>query len=162
MAMHMVHQGVLGEIVHCAGGYMHDLRQEVAFGKEERHYRLRNYIHRNTENYPTHELGPIAQILGINRGNRMVSLTSMASKAAGLHHYIEKEKIRRSRADADGFSSRRHCDDTHPMCEWRDHHFETGYNSAKILFQRILYPGDERVIQRGEWICFPGGRARIL
>lgn len=75
MAMHMVHQGVLGEIVHCAGGYMHDLRQEVAFGKEERHYRLRNYIHRNTENYPTHELGPIAQILGINRGNRMVSLT---------------------------------------------------------------------------------------
>ncbi|MFR7443490.1 MAG: hypothetical protein ACLUUO_08535 [Sellimonas intestinalis] len=40
--------------------------------------------------------------------------------------------------------------------------FETGYNSAKILFQRILYPGDERVIQRGEWICFPGGRARIL
>ena len=67
-----------------------------------------------------------------------------------------------ARADADGFSSRRHCDDTHPMCEWRDHHFETGYNSAKILFQRILYPGDERVIQRGEWICFPGGRARIL
>lgn len=92
MTMHMVHQGVLGEIVHCAGGYMHDLRQEVAFGKEERHYRLRNYIHRNTENYPTHELGPIAQILGINRGNRMVSLTSMASKAAGLHHYIEREK----------------------------------------------------------------------
>ena len=32
---------------------MHDLRKEVAYGKEERHYRLRNYIHRNTENYPT-------------------------------------------------------------------------------------------------------------
>ena len=84
--------GVFGRIVHCAGGYMHDLRQEVAYGKEERHYRLRNYIHRNTENYPTHELGPIAQILGINRGNRMVSLTSMSSRASGLAEYIKREK----------------------------------------------------------------------
>lgn len=92
MAYHMVKMGVFGKIVHCAGGYMHDLRKEVAYGKEERHYRLRNYIHRNTENYPTHELGPIARILGINHGNRMVSLTSMASKAEGLEEYIKKEK----------------------------------------------------------------------
>lgn len=92
MAYHMLKMGVFGKIVHCAGGYMHDLRKEVAYGREERHYRLRNYIHRNTENYPTHELGPIARILGINRGNRMVSLTSMASKAEGLEEYIKKEK----------------------------------------------------------------------
>lgn len=71
---------------------MHDLREEVAFGKERRHYRLRNYINRNCENYPTHELGPIAKVLGINRGNRMVSLVSMASKARGLHEYIMQKK----------------------------------------------------------------------
>ena len=57
-------------------------------GEKYRHYRLRNYLNRNCENYPTHELGPIAQLLHINHGNRMVSLTSTSSKAAGLHEYI--------------------------------------------------------------------------
>ncbi|MBR5308020.1 MAG: Gfo/Idh/MocA family oxidoreductase [Clostridia bacterium] len=90
--LNMVQKGVFGEIVHCAGGYMHDLRDEIAEGKERRHYRLRNYLNRNCENYPTHELGPIARVLGINKGNRMVSLTSTASKAAGLHQYILEKK----------------------------------------------------------------------
>lgn len=92
MVLNMVKQGVFGEIVHCAGGYNHDLRNEIAFGKENRHYRLNEYIHRNCENYPTHELGPIAKILDINRGNRMVSLVSLASKASGMKEYIKKEK----------------------------------------------------------------------
>lgn len=92
MVLNMVKQGVLGEVVHCAGGYHHDLRDEIAFGKENRHYRLNNYIHRNCENYPTHEIGPIARILDINHGNRMVSLVSMASKAKGMQAYIRKEK----------------------------------------------------------------------
>lgn len=91
-ALHMAERGVLGGIVHCAGGYHHDLREEVAFGKENRHYRLHNYLNRNCENYPTHELGPIAKILHINRGNRMLSLTSTASKSAGLHDYIADKK----------------------------------------------------------------------
>lgn len=92
MVLNMAEQGVLGTIVHCEGGYRHDLRDEVTFGKENRHYRLDNYIHRNTENYPTHELGPIARVLHINRGNRMLTLTSMASKAAGLKEYIKEHK----------------------------------------------------------------------
>lgn len=92
MILNMVKQGVFGDIIHCAGGYHHDLREEIAYGKENRHYRLKNYIHRNCENYPTHEIGPIAQILNINRGNRMVSLVSVASKAKGLHDYIKEEK----------------------------------------------------------------------
>lgn len=92
MVLHMAEQGVLGTIVHCEGGYKHDLREEVAFGKENRHYRLDNYIHKNTENYPTHELGPIARVLHINRGNRMMTLTSVASKAAGLKEYIKEKK----------------------------------------------------------------------
>lgn len=92
MIKNMVDMGLFGEIVHCSGGYMHDLREEVAFGKEKRHYRLRNYLARNCENYPTHELGPIAKLLGINKGNRMVSLVSVASKAAGLREYIKEKK----------------------------------------------------------------------
>ncbi len=92
MVLNMVEQGLFGEIVHCAGGYHHDLRREITFGRENRHYRLRNYTHRNAENYPTHELGPIAKILNINHGNRMLSLTSTASKAAGLHTYLQEHK----------------------------------------------------------------------
>lgn len=85
--MNMVRKGLFGDIVHCEGGYCHDLRNEIARGEENRHYRLRNYLTRNCENYPTHELGPIAQILNINRGNRMISLVSVASRAAGLNDY---------------------------------------------------------------------------
>ena len=94
MVMNMVRQGLFGKIVHCDGGYQHDLRHEIAFGEENRHYRLRNYMNRNCENYPTHELGPIAKILDINRGNRMVKLTSMASGAWGLNEFANiDEKV---------------------------------------------------------------------
>ncbi len=92
LALNMVKQGLFGEIVHCFGCYGHDIREEVAHGVEKRHYRLRNYISRNCENYPTHDLGPIARILDINHGNRLVSLTSTASKAAGLKEYIKTHK----------------------------------------------------------------------
>ena len=92
LTTNMVSKGLFGEIVHCSGGYCHDLRYEISFGRENRHYRLRNYLSRNCENYPTHELGPIAKLLGINNGNRMVSLTSTSSKSAGLHDYIARKE----------------------------------------------------------------------
>ena len=92
MVLDMVKKGLFGEVIHCEGGYHHDLRSEISYGRENRHYRLDNYRNRNCENYPTHELGPIAKILNINRGNRMVSLTSTASKARGLHEFILREK----------------------------------------------------------------------
>ena len=85
MALNMAKLGLFGELVHCSGGYHHDLRHEVSHGKELRHYRLKEYLTRNCENYPTHEIGPIAQVLDINRGNRFVSLTSTASKAVSSH-----------------------------------------------------------------------------
>ena len=88
MALNMVRKGMFGNIVHCNGAYCHDLRKEVAEGKENRHYRLRNYIHRNCENYPTHEIGPIAKLLDINNGNRFLTLSSFSSAARGLHEYI--------------------------------------------------------------------------
>ena len=90
LATAMVRDGKFGEIVHCHGAYAHDLREEITTGGVKRHYRLRHYSRRNCENYPTHELGPIAKILNINRGNRMLSLTSVSSKAAGIKAYLEK------------------------------------------------------------------------
>lgn len=80
----LVRAGKLGKIVYCHGAYAHELRGEVLGGNVERHYRLKNYQLRNCENYPTHELGPIAKILNINRGNKMLNLTSVATKSWGL------------------------------------------------------------------------------
>ena len=103
--MNMVKTGLFGELVHGQGGYEHDLRgvlfndgksaynSGVEFGEKgmsEAKWRTNHYVNRNGELYPTHGLGPIAALFDINRGNRMLRLTSMASKARGLHKYIEE------------------------------------------------------------------------
>ena len=89
---HMVKQGMFGEIVHLEGGYRHDLRDEITSGRENRHGRLFNFMHRNGELYPTHQLGPICKLLGVNRGNRMLTLCSMTSKSRGLNVYLRDTK----------------------------------------------------------------------
>ncbi len=101
--LHMVHKNMFGELIHAQGGYEHDLRgvlfndgesaynSGVEFGEKgfsEARWRTNHYVKRNGELYPTHGLGPIATMLNINRGNRMVQLSSYASKAKGLHNYI--------------------------------------------------------------------------
>ena len=90
MVLNMVRGGLLGDVVHCSGGYLHDLRSEVGRGNERRHYRFGEYLRRNCENYPTHELGPISKILKINEGNRFVSLVSVSSRSSGLEQYIRQ------------------------------------------------------------------------
>ena len=92
MVANMAKRGLLGKIVHCEGGYHHDLRDEIAEGVERRHYRLRNYLNRNCHNYPTHDFGPIAKILGINRGNRALSLVSVASGSFGIEEYVKEKR----------------------------------------------------------------------
>ncbi len=88
----MVKQGMFGEIVHLEGGYRHDLRSEITLGRENRHGRLFNFMHRNGELYPTHQLGPICKLININRGNRMLSLCSITSKSRGLNVWLRDNK----------------------------------------------------------------------
>ena len=78
--LRMVQQGVFGEIVHVQGAYEHDCRSLFLIATDRTGYRGFNLYHRNGEFYPAHELGPIMKYLNINRGNRMLTLTSMASK----------------------------------------------------------------------------------
>lgn len=84
----LVRNGLLGELAYCQGYYCHDLREEISGGIDTHHYRLAEYTNHNCENYPTHELGPIAKLLNITSGNRFTKLVSMSSKAVGLHEYI--------------------------------------------------------------------------
>lgn len=90
--LRMIREGLFGEIVHMEGGYRHDLRDEICLGRENRHGRLVNFKNRNGELYPTHQLGPISKVLHINRGNRFLTLTSMASKARGLNVWAKEHK----------------------------------------------------------------------
>lgn len=88
--LNMIKQQVFGELIHCECGYLHDLRDEVCLGAENRHYRLDNYLARNGDNYPTHGIGPIAKYLNINRGNRFVSLVSVGSKSRGMQAWVKE------------------------------------------------------------------------
>lgn len=88
----MVRKGLFGEVVHCSGGYCHDLRAEIGNGDRNHHYRQDNFLHRNGELYPTHELGPIAKYLNIGRGNAILSVSSTASKARGLQAWFQEKR----------------------------------------------------------------------
>ena len=86
--LNMIKKGLFGEVLHCQGGYQHDLRT-VADSFAWDHERAWHYLHRNAELYPTHELGPIMTFLDINRGNRLMSLNAMATKSRGLNKYLK-------------------------------------------------------------------------
>jgi predicted dehydrogenase len=101
--LNMVQQGMFGELLHCQGGYQHDLRHVkfndginpygggVEFGEKgfsEAKWRTQHSVDRNGDLYPTHGLGPVSTMLDINRGNRMMHLTSTATQSRGLHKYI--------------------------------------------------------------------------
>ncbi len=90
--LNMINKGVFGELLQCQGAYAHDLREEIGNGDVNRHYRQDNFLHRNGELYPTHELGPIARYLKLNRGNRMVSLCSMATASKGLNTWFKEHR----------------------------------------------------------------------
>jgi predicted dehydrogenase len=104
--LNMVRQGIFGELIHLQGGYQHDLREVkfndgvhpyghgVEFGEKgfsEAAWRTNHSVHRNGDLYPTHGIGPIANYININRGNRFLSLCSFSSKARGLHNHIVKK-----------------------------------------------------------------------
>jgi predicted dehydrogenase len=104
--LNMVRQGMFGEMIHLQGGYQHDLREVkfndgvnayghgVEFGEKgfsEAHWRTEHSVHRNGDLYPTHGIGPVANYININHGNRFLSLCSFSSKARGLHNHVVKQ-----------------------------------------------------------------------
>ena len=87
MAYNMVRQGLFGEILHCEGGYLHDLRAIKFERKDEGLWRRAWSMKLNGNPYPTHGLGPIAHCLDINRGDRFDYLVSMSSPSRGLQNW---------------------------------------------------------------------------
>jgi len=80
LTLNMARQGFFGEIVHCEGAYIHHIIDEN-FNKASHHdqWRLRENL-RNGNLYPTHGLGPVCQVMNINRGDRMDYLVSVSTR----------------------------------------------------------------------------------
>ena len=92
MVLNMTRAGLFGDLTHCACGYQHDARY-VDFGPDgELLWRVKNWYKDHDGNpYPTHAIGPVAQWLNINRGNRFEYLVSMSSRSLGRNHYAAQK-----------------------------------------------------------------------
>lgn len=86
----MVRQGLFGEILHAEGGYLHDLRAIKFEDANEGLWRRAHSMERNGNLYPTHGLGPVANCMDVNRGDRLHTLVSMSSPSRGLQEWAEE------------------------------------------------------------------------
>jgi hypothetical protein len=88
LTLNMARQGMFGDIIHGEGAYIHNLigynfkrpddNKPVDGGYTDM-WRLRENESRNGNLYPTHGLGPICQVMNINRGDKMDYLTSVST-----------------------------------------------------------------------------------
>ncbi|HSU60128.1 MAG TPA: Gfo/Idh/MocA family oxidoreductase [Bryobacteraceae bacterium] len=83
----MVRAGLFGDLLYGAAAYNHDLREELFSNKGEGLWRRTWNTKKNGNIYPTHGLGPMANYMGINRGDRFDYLVSMSTPAKGLAAY---------------------------------------------------------------------------
>jgi predicted dehydrogenase len=86
LTLNMARNGLFGEILHAEGAYIHDLSKDYLFNKKgyADMWRLKENIQNNGSLYPTHGLGPIAQCMNINRGDKFDHLVSMSTNDFSL------------------------------------------------------------------------------
>jgi hypothetical protein len=87
LILRMVHDGRFGQLLYGEGAYLHDLREELFSNAGEGLWRRTEHTLRNGNLYPTHGLGPVANYMGIQRGDRFGYLVSMSSPQIGLDAY---------------------------------------------------------------------------
>jgi hypothetical protein len=90
--LNMAREGVFGDLTHAECAYLHDLRQMLFSLGTEGDWR-RNYHWKYDGNlYPTHGLGPVAQYLGVGRGDQFKYLVSVSSPEKSLTQYRNEAK----------------------------------------------------------------------
>jgi predicted dehydrogenase len=87
LVLNLVKAGLLGELTHAECAYNHDLRSQLFQTEGEGLWRRAEHLRRNGNLYPTHGLGPVANYLGINRGDRFDTLVSLSSLSVSLAAY---------------------------------------------------------------------------
>jgi hypothetical protein len=123
LTLNMARNGLFGEIIHGEGAYIHNLLgmnfrkpndERQADGAYTNMWRLRENATRDGNLYPTHGLGPICQVLNINRGDRMDYLSSMSTNDFSMAPVQEQ-------LSSDSFFS-----------EWKDSKFRGNMNTTMV------------------------------
>lgn len=96
LTLNMARQGMFGDLVHGEGAYIHNLA-DMNFRKPDDSkqaddaytdmWRLKENANRTGNLYPTHGLGPVCQVMSINRGDRMDYLTSTSTNDFTMGKY---------------------------------------------------------------------------
>ena len=102
LALNLCRSGLLGDLVHGACGYIHDLRSNydwdlpeskkqigLANGEKQEMWRLKWNLEHKGNQYPTHGLGPICQYMNINRGDQFKYLVSLESDQRNFEAYAK-------------------------------------------------------------------------
>ncbi|MBI4556410.1 MAG: Gfo/Idh/MocA family oxidoreductase [Candidatus Hydrogenedentes bacterium] len=89
--LRMVREGAFGDLVHCEAGYQHDVRFTKINDKGELLWRGQHSLVKNGNQYPTHPIGPVAQWMNINRGDRFTYLVSMSTKGGGIRNFAAQK-----------------------------------------------------------------------
>ena len=99
-ALNMAQKGVFGEVIRAEGAYIHTLDPYWdAYWKNPNDDSMLGWrMKYNKENrgdvYPTHGLGPVAQVMNIHRGDRFTTLVAMDTKSVhGAEYVTEKTGV---------------------------------------------------------------------
>ncbi len=98
LTLNMARQGFFGEIVHCEGAYIHPLMGLVFNKNVWDMWRLKASIGPSGNLYPTHGLGPVCQVMDINRGDKMDFIVSVSGR-----DFQKNEMVRKLAATDDAY-----------------------------------------------------------
>ena len=87
LILRMCQAGEFGELLYGEGAYIHDLREELFSNAGEGLWRRTEHTPATEISIPRHGLGPVANYMGIQRGDRFGYIVSMSSPQRGLDLY---------------------------------------------------------------------------
>jgi hypothetical protein len=87
LILRMTHAGLFGDLLYGEGAYLHDLRAILFSDSGEGLWRRDEHTKRNGNLYPSHGLGPVANYMGVQRGDRFGYIVSMSSPERSLDEY---------------------------------------------------------------------------
>lgn len=97
-ALNMAQQGVFGEVLRAQGAYIHNLDEfwdhywkNPETDPDKLGWRMKYNMENRGDVYPTHGLGPVAQVMDIHRGDRFTTLTAMDTKSVHGKEYVENK-----------------------------------------------------------------------
>lgn len=88
--LNMAQQGVLGDVLHGEGAYIHGL--QPFWDSYWNDWRMEYNKNHRGDVYPTHGIGPVAQAMNIHRGDKMNYLVSVDTKAFGNPEFLREKR----------------------------------------------------------------------